>query len=33
VTLNEATGKARLEGRIGHETMNMKGPGVFEFIR
>jgi hypothetical protein len=33
VTLNEATGRARLEGRLGDESMSMEGPGVFEFIR
>lgn len=33
VTLNEATGRARLEGRLGDEALLMEGPGVFEFIR
>jgi hypothetical protein len=33
VTLNEATGRARLQGRLGNESMSMEGPGVFEFIR
>ena len=32
-TLNEVSGRARLEGRARGVELSMDGPGVFEFIR
>jgi hypothetical protein len=31
--LNEVGGRARVRGRVGGETLELEGPGLFEFIR